>query len=77
MAFKVVDLRNKSSINASIDGGSLRINFRAPAQMYSVILLMGDQKRTIDEVHPVKLPPECLCQLDDELLEKDRLQSPL
>ena len=43
--FKVADLRNKSSINALTQGGSLCINFGAPVQMYSKIIFIADKKK--------------------------------
>ena len=63
-------------MNNLIHGGSLSINFGTAAQIYSMIIFIID-KKILDEAHPVKTLIKCLCLLDDKLLEKEYLQTPL
>lgn len=63
-------------MNNLIHGGSLSINFGTAAQICSMIIFIID-KKILDEAHPVKTLIKCLCLLDDKLLEKEYLQTPL
>ena len=73
------DTRKRSSINA-LTGGDERdrkLELSVSTTINSKITFIPAKNNIMETVQPVKIPLECLCQLDGAVGENDLLQRPI